>query len=75
MLRRFRSSFTEEGTAFLAVKIIRSICAGRTVRQLRLSVGTVPQGQDVGFNTDGTLFTMGTGDPNSVANFRGEGDP
>ena len=40
-------------------------------------VGTVPQegNQDVGFNTDGTLFTMGNFEPGSVANFRGEGDP
>ena len=29
----------------------------------------------IGFNTDGTLFTMGNGEPDSVANFRGQGDP
>ena len=40
-------------------------------------VGTVPQAfnQDVGFNADGTLFTTGNGEANSVANFRGVGDP
>jgi len=31
--------------------------------------------QNVGFNTDGTLFTMGNGEPGSVANFHGQGDP
>jgi iron complex outermembrane receptor protein len=34
--------------------------------------GTVARGQNVGFNADGTLFTTGTGQPNSVANFRGD---
>ena len=37
--------------------------------------GTVPFPQEVGFNDDGTLFTTGTGDSPSVANFHGEGDP
>jgi len=39
--------------------------------------GTIPQaGNWIGFNTDGTVFTMGTyDDPGSVANFRGQGDP
>ena len=34
--------------------------------------GTVARGQGIGFNSDGTLFTTGTGAPNSVANFRGD---
>src|SRR4029079_9162959 len=29
----------------------------------------------VGFNSDDTLFAMGNGEPGSVANFRGHGDP
>ena len=38
--------------------------------------GTVPhEGNPIGFNTDGTLFTMGNGEPDGVANFRGQGDP
>lgn len=36
--------------------------------------GTVPRGQSFGFNPDGTLFAVGTGDPNSVVNFRGNTD-
>ena len=31
--------------------------------------------RSIGFNTDGTVFTMGNGEPDSVANFRGQGDP
>ncbi|HEY6125153.1 MAG TPA: TonB-dependent receptor [Steroidobacteraceae bacterium] len=34
--------------------------------------GSVPFSQHIGFNADGTLFTMGTGQPGSVANFRGD---
>jgi outer membrane receptor protein involved in Fe transport len=34
--------------------------------------GTVPRGQNIGFNPDGTLFSIGTGAPNSVVNFRGD---
>ena len=37
--------------------------------------GTVPFPQEVGFNDDGTLFTTGTGESPSVANFHGAGDP
>ncbi len=38
--------------------------------------GSVSQrGNAFGFNTDGTLFTTGNFDPDSVANFRGQGDP
>ena len=34
--------------------------------------GSVPFTQHIGFNPDGTLFTMGTGEANSVANFKGD---
>ncbi|HEU4781134.1 MAG TPA: TonB-dependent receptor [Steroidobacteraceae bacterium] len=34
--------------------------------------GSVPFSQHIGFNADGSLFTMGTGQANSVANFRGD---
>jgi len=72
----FGSSFTEEGTAFLGGENHPDPSVQDALfASYGYPVGTVPQGQDVGFNTDGTLFTMGTGDPNSVANFRGEGDP
>ena len=37
--------------------------------------GTVPQPNGIGFNADGTLFTTGVYVPDSVANFRGQGDP
>jgi outer membrane receptor protein involved in Fe transport len=37
--------------------------------------GTVSQDNFIGFNTDGTLFTSGNFEPESVANFRGQGDP
>ena len=36
--------------------------------------GTVPRGQSIGFNSDGTVFSTGTGAPNSVVNFRGDQD-
>jgi outer membrane receptor protein involved in Fe transport len=36
--------------------------------------GTVPRGQNIGFNADGTLFSIGTGLPDSVVNFRGDQD-
>ena len=34
--------------------------------------GTVQRGQNIGFNPDGTLFSIGTGADNSVVNFRGD---
>ena len=37
--------------------------------------GAVPYPQNVGFNADGSLFTMGNSAPGSVANFRGTRDP
>jgi outer membrane receptor protein involved in Fe transport len=38
--------------------------------------GTLPYPQDVGFNADGSVFTMGDGETHgSVANFRGTWDP
>jgi iron complex outermembrane receptor protein len=39
------------------------------------SPGTVPVSGFIGFNADRTLFSQGTGDPGSVANFRGDIDP
>jgi outer membrane receptor protein involved in Fe transport len=36
------------------------------------AAGSVPFTQNLGFNNDGTLFSIGTGDPNSVVNFRGD---
>jgi iron complex outermembrane recepter protein len=40
------------------------------------AAGTVPYPQNIAFNSDGTLFTMGDGrTPGSVANFRGVKDP
>ena len=37
--------------------------------------GTLSRRSPIGFNTDGTVFTMGNFSPDSVANFRGQGDP
>ena len=37
--------------------------------------GTVPHQPGIGVNADGSVFTVGTGAPGSVANFRGERDP
>jgi outer membrane receptor protein involved in Fe transport len=34
-----------------------------------------PDFNRIGFNSDGTLFAMGNFEPDSVANFRGQGDP
>ncbi len=34
--------------------------------------GSVPRTQSIGFNSDGTLFSTGTGAPGSVVNFRGD---
>ncbi|HQR48417.1 MAG TPA: TonB-dependent receptor [Steroidobacteraceae bacterium] len=35
----------------------------------------LPYQRDLGFNSDGSLFAQGTGDPGTVANFRGVQDP
>jgi outer membrane receptor protein involved in Fe transport len=40
--------------------------------QYGAAAGSVPRGQSVGFNPDGSLFSIGTGDPNSVVNFGGD---
>lgn len=40
--------------------------------QYGFAPGSVPRAQNISFNADGTLFTVGTGAPNSVANFRGD---
>ncbi len=37
--------------------------------------GSVPTQRQLGFNEDGTLFTLGVFEPGSVANFRGTPDP
>jgi len=34
--------------------------------------GSVPAGQSIGFNDDGSVFSLGTGDPNSVVHFGGD---
>jgi outer membrane receptor protein involved in Fe transport len=40
--------------------------------QYGAAAGSVPRGQNLGFNPDGTLFSIGTGTANSVVNFRGD---
>jgi iron complex outermembrane recepter protein len=65
---------TEEGTAFVFDADPKAFDA--LFESYGYPAGTVPQdGNPIGFNTDGTLFTMGNGDPDGVANFRGQGDP
>ncbi len=72
----FGSSFTEEGIAFLSGENHPDPAVqDELFASYGYPVGSVPQGQDVGFNTDGTLFTTGSFEPDSVANFRGQGDP
>lgn len=39
--------------------------------QYGIAPGTVTRGQNIGFNSDGTMFSMGNGSPGSVINFRG----
>jgi outer membrane receptor protein involved in Fe transport len=76
------SPATEEGTAYVFTEetSVEQQAEQRAVfdtlfESYGYRAGTVPFPQGVGFNDDGTLFTTGTGDPLSVANFRGEGDP
>ena len=72
------SSFTEEGLAWLDGENRPDPTVRDTLfESYGYPAGTVPAdfNQDVGFNSDGTLFTMGNGEPGSVANFRGQGDP
>ncbi len=70
----FGSSFTEEGVA--VVPDAHPTVFEDVFESYGYPAGTVPQEDNwIGFNTDGTLFTMGTGDAGSVANFRGQGDP
>jgi iron complex outermembrane receptor protein len=67
------SNATEEGTA---VGIDASQEAfDQLFESYGYPAGSVPLQSQFGFNPDGTLFTMGTFDPGSVANFRGPGDP
>ena len=72
------SSATEEGGAGFFTPETRAeqeVVFNALFASYGYPAGTVPFPQDVGFNEDGTLFTTGTGDSPSVANFRGEGDP
>ena len=70
----FGSQITEEGLADVFdadPDVFNEVFAG-----YGYPAGTVPQRNNwIGFNTDGTLFTMGNDAPGSVANFRGQGDP
>jgi iron complex outermembrane recepter protein len=38
------------------------------------AAGSVPFTQNLGFNADGTVFSLGTGEPGSVVNFRGDAE-
>ena len=76
----FGSVITEEGVAFLTVDNhndvdpdgLRRRCSSPTdIPPARCRKSSIM----IGFNTDGTLFTMGNDAPGSVANFRGQGDP
>jgi len=80
----FGSGYTEEGAAFLTVdNDVDPAVFDSLFESYGYRAGTVPQGNaedgfsnhDFGFNTDGTVFTMGNGAPGGVANFRGQGDP
>jgi iron complex outermembrane recepter protein len=68
------SLFTDEGPAFVFDSDPAVFDA--LFQSYGYAPGEVPhEGNPIGFNTDGTLFTMGIGEPGSVANFRGQGDP
>jgi outer membrane receptor protein involved in Fe transport len=67
------SSVTDEGAAFVFDSDPAVFDA--LFQSYGYAPGEVPQQEGIGFNTDGTLFTMGIGEPGSVANFRGQGDP
>jgi iron complex outermembrane recepter protein len=70
------SGIIEEGAALLPIAANANPFSEAAFQELFASYGFAPpyQGQ-FGFNDDGTLFTLGTGVPGSVANFRGEIDP
>ena len=72
------SSFTDEGVAFLNRENHADPAVFDSIFETYgYPAGTVPQefNHNFGFNTDGTLFTTGNFEPDSVANFRGQGDP
>ena len=72
------SAATEEGAAFLGGRnAADSTVFDALFAEYGYPAGTVPQTDNLllGFNDDGTLFTMGNFEPDSVANFRGQGDP
>jgi iron complex outermembrane recepter protein len=71
------SSFTREGRLSRDDTNSYTQAAMNTVfGRYGAAPGSVPFTQHIGFNQDGTLFTMGTGRAGSVANFRGDtGDP
>ncbi len=68
------SSATEEGTAFVFDADPEAFDA--LFQSYGYAPGAVPfDFNSIGFNSDGTLFAMGNYEPDSVANFRGQGDP
>jgi outer membrane receptor protein involved in Fe transport len=74
----FGSDATEEGVAFLddPSNAVNSAVFDALFESYGYSAGSVPQIENpIGFNTDGTVFTTGNFDFDSVANFRGQGDP
>lgn len=74
----FGSFVIEEGAAFLTGENqVDPAVFDSLFESYGYPAGTVPQrfNHDFGFNDDGSVFSMGNGDPGSVANFRGQGDP
>ena len=68
------SQATEEGAAFVFDADPKAFDA--LFQSYGYAPGEVPpEFNPVGFNSDGTLFAMGNFEPDSVANFRGQGDP
>lgn len=66
----------EEGGAFLPIAANANPFSQETFEELFASYGFAPPYQPAfGFNDDGSLFTLGTLAPASVANVRGEIDP
>lgn len=66
------SSFLEEGVAFVNVD---PDVFSEVFESYGYAAGEVPSDNLISFNTDGTVFAAGNGEPDSVANFRGQGDP
>ena len=68
------SPATEEGAAFVFDADPAAFDA--LFQSYGYAPGEVPpEFNPIGFNSDGTLFAMGNFEPDSVANFRGQGDP